>query len=271
MTKPRILDNGIMNRANFAFDGSILVEKYDLMFHDTDDVKPASSQADGGSEALNQRSFAARFAGVSLDGRLAAETDALAAFPVATDVIGEFDCVSATWEFGDLVTVDEDSGGTFLEDQKLVKTTDPTLAIGYCTTRQASAVTRNEFRLLSNVAKHSSPQVSAGGIIAAAQEDSTTAGALSVNTYYTSVDTTTGTGHASTLAGGLFVGQRKRVQLIVDAGDLVLTVATLSGGNTITFADAGDFAELVWTGSAWVPVQLGNDADGATAPVVSTV
>lgn len=271
MTKPQVVDNGIMNRADFAFDGSILVEKYDLMFLDTDDVKPASSQADGGSEALNQRTFAPRFAGVSMVGVLAAETDAMTKFPVATDVVAEFDCASATWEVGDLVTVDEDSGGTFLEDQKLVKTTDPTLAIGYCTKRAASAVTRNEFRLTSNVTKHSAPIVSAAGIIPAAQESSTTAGALSVATYYTAVNTTTGSGHASTLAGGSFVGQRKRVQLIVDAGDLVLTIATLTGGNTITFADAGDFVELVWTGAAWVPVQLGNDADGATAPVISTV
>jgi len=105
--------------------------------------------------------------------------------------------------------------------------------------------------------------------LAAAQNAMTTAGAVSVATYYTTVNTTSGSGHASTLADGTFVGQQKKIQLIVDGGDLVLTPANLAGGTTITFADAGDFALLVWNGVDWVAVQLGNDADGATAPVLA--
>lgn len=106
---------------------------------------------------------------------------------------------------------------------------------------------------------------------AAAQQNMTAAGAISVASYYTAVNTTTGSGHASTLANGTIKGQLKKIQLIVDAGDLVLTVANMVGGNTITFADAGDVAVLQWNGDAWVPIELSNDADGATAPVVSTV
>lgn len=103
----------------------------------------------------------------------------------------------------------------------------------------------------------------------AAQNAMTAAGAVSVATYYTTVNTTTGSGHASTLADGVRVNQLKKIQLIVDAGDLVLTPANLAGGTTVTFADAGDYAVLIWNGADWVVIELGNGADGATAPVIA--
>jgi hypothetical protein len=106
-----------------------------------------------------------------------------------------------------------------------------------------------------------------GGILAAAQQALSGAGAINVTSYYTAV-TTTGA-NALTLANGTFAGQLKKVQLIVDGGDGTLTPTSLTGGTTITFADAGDFALLLWDGDSWIPVQLGNDADGATAPVLA--
>lgn len=106
-------------------------------------------------------------------------------------------------------------------------------------------------------------------IPAVAPNAMTTAGAVAVNNFYTTVNTTTGSGHASTLANGTQVGQLKKIQLIVDAGDLVLTPANLSGGTTITFADVGDYALLVWNGTDWVLVESGNDADGVTGPVLA--
>lgn len=93
------------------------------------------------------------------------------------------------------------------------------------------------------------------------------AGAINVTSYYTAW-TTTGA-QAGTLADGVQVGQLKKIQLIVDGGDGTLTPANLAGGTTITFADAGDFALLVWNGVDWVAIELGNDADGATAPVLA--
>jgi hypothetical protein len=101
----------------------------------------------------------------------------------------------------------------------------------------------------------------------AAQQALSGAGAINITSYYTAWTTTAA--NAGTLANGVQIGQRKRVQQIVDGGDGTLTPTSLSGGTTITFADAGDFAELVWNGTAWVAVQLGNDADGATAPVLA--
>ena len=134
------------NIVNYAYDGSITIPQYALMYHDTNDVKPAASQADGGTEDLNTRAFAKKFAGVALEAKPStAAADTL--LPVAREFDGEFDCASATFEVGDLVAVDEDSGGTFLENLKLVKTTDMSIAIGHVTRRAASATTRVRVKL----------------------------------------------------------------------------------------------------------------------------
>jgi hypothetical protein len=94
-------------------------------------------------------------------------------------------------------------------------------------------------------------------------------GAVNVTSYYTAGASDAG-GDAWTLADGVRVGQLKKIQLITDGGgDAVLTPTNLAAGTTITFADAGDFALLIWNGIDWVAIELGNDADGATAPVLA--
>jgi hypothetical protein len=138
-----------LGSVKFAYDGSIAVDIGDLMYHDTNDAKPASSQADAGSEAANQAAFVPKFAGVAIERKLA--TDAAGDIDVAVDWIGQMACASSTFEIGDMVTIDEASSGTALEDQKLVKTTDPSLSIGYVIERYASATTTVLCRLLSNV------------------------------------------------------------------------------------------------------------------------
>ena len=101
----------------------------------------------------------------------------------------------------------------------------------------------------------------------ASQQSLSGAGAINVTSYYTKW-TTTGA-QAGTLADGSIVGQLKKIQLIVDGGDGTLTPANFSVGTTITFADAGDYVVLRWTGTDWKLIESGNDADGATAPVVA--
>lgn len=93
------------------------------------------------------------------------------------------------------------------------------------------------------------------------------AGAINITSYYTAWTTTAA--NAGTLANGAQKGQLKKIQLIVDGGDGTLTPTSLSGGTTITFADVGDYAVLAWNGTAWVAIELGNAADGATAPVLA--
>jgi len=107
----------------------------------------------------------------------------------------------------------------------------------------------------------------AGFIFAAALDAVSDTAACSVVNYYSTL-TTTGAA-VPTLADGTIVGQLKKIQMIVDAGDAVLTPTTLTGGSTITFADVGDVAELIWTGSSWQVLALYNVVDGATAPALA--
>lgn len=95
------------------------------------------------------------------------------------------------------------------------------------------------------------------------------AGAMNLTTYRTNW-TTTGA-QAGTLANATIVGHMKKIQFVVDGGDGTLTPATFLEGTTITFADVGDFVVLRWMGSVdgWSIVDIGNDADGVTAPVVA--
>src|SRR5947207_15607261 len=102
MSATAVVFDPTQNRVDFAFDGSLAVNLYDLMFHDTNDVKPASSQADAGTEAANQAAFAPVFAGLAGMARLAAD-GAVTNFPVITDAIIDIDCASAPFAVGDKV------------------------------------------------------------------------------------------------------------------------------------------------------------------------
>ncbi len=107
----------------------------------------------------------------------------------------------------------------------------------------------------------------AGFMISAAQDAVTDTAAVSIANYYSTLTTTTAS--VPTLADSTATGQLKKIQMIVDAGDAVLTPTSLNGGTTITFADVGDTAELQWDGSAWQVLALYNIVDGATAPVLA--
>jgi len=101
----------------------------------------------------------------------------------------------------------------------------------------------------------------------AAQQDLSGAGAINVTTAYTAW-TTTGV-DAGTLVDGVVKGHYKKIQMVVDGGTGTLTPSNLSGGTTITFADIGDTAELVFDGTDWVAIALYNCADGTSAPVLA--
>ena len=77
----------------------------------------------------------------------------------------------------------------------------------------------------------------------------TGAGAVSITTTLTTVASSGAI--ALTLANGT-QGQIKIIVFITDGGDAVLTPATMNDGTTLTFADAGDSAILMWIGaSGW--------------------
>jgi|TARA_Y100000310_G_scaffold76257_2_gene72738 hypothetical protein len=76
----------------------------------------------------------------------------------------------------------------------------------------------------------------------------TAAGAVNITTPVTTVASSGAI--ALTLADGA-VGQIKIIVFITDGGDATLTPATMNDGTTLTFADAGDAAILMWIATGW--------------------
>src|SRR5688572_30096038 len=81
-------------------DSATVIEVGDLVYLETDDVRPAGQQTDAGSEASNQEAFHDKFAGVAMQRSRAGDTSPIR---VATRGVFEFDCASATFEVGALV------------------------------------------------------------------------------------------------------------------------------------------------------------------------
>lgn len=105
---------------------------------------------------------------------------------------------------------------------------------------------------------------------AAAQNEVTTTGAISVANYLTTIDTSAGA-TAYTLAAGSAIGQRKKILMRVDNGDATITGAFAGTANTLTFANAGEFALLEWNGTDWIALELGSYLNMAHVPTITTV
>jgi len=134
------------------FAASLAVAVGDLLYWDNSAkfAKPATSRSDTGSLAGNQADFTPIFAGVAADQRLATETavTTVASLPtgpsdrlVVAEGIFDCDCASAAWEFGDLIGVAR-AATPLNYAQTVIKVTDPALAIGFCTKREPTAVTK---------------------------------------------------------------------------------------------------------------------------------
>lgn len=122
-----------------AVDSATVIAKGDLVWLDTDDVKPFSDLPDVGAEAANQAAARDLFMGVALRSSASGETLAI---PVATAGVFEFDCVSATFELGALVGSDgTGSGGNVgVSNSVVVAVATGGLAIGRVYKRGTSVV-----------------------------------------------------------------------------------------------------------------------------------
>ena len=120
-------------------DATTVVEIGDLIYLDTDDAKPASSQADQLTEAANQELFHDKFAGVAMQASRNGDTQPIR---VATAGVFEFDCLSTAYEVGKLIGADENAAGTALEKQVVAPVATSNLAIGRCAKRVNPAATR---------------------------------------------------------------------------------------------------------------------------------
>jgi hypothetical protein len=129
---------GDTNPVVAAVDAATVIEIGDLLYQDTDDAKPASSQADGGTETANQDTFADKFLGVAMQRSRSGET---APVRVATTGVFEFDCPSGTFELGDLIGADENAAGTALLNQQVAKVSLSRYAIARIAKRQSAATT----------------------------------------------------------------------------------------------------------------------------------
>ena len=129
---------GDTNPVVAAVDAATAIEIGDLLYQDTDDAKPASSQADHGSETANQELLADKFLGVAMQRSRNGDT---APVRVATTGVFEFDCPSGTFELGDLVGADANAAGNALLNQQVAKVTASRCAVGRVAKRVAPAAT----------------------------------------------------------------------------------------------------------------------------------
>ena len=94
----------------------------------------------------------------------------------------------------------------------------------------------------------------------------TAAGAVSITTTVTTVASSGVI--ALTLADGT-QGQIKVIVFITDGGTATLTPATMNDGTTLTFADAGDSAILMWIGaSGWQVIGVGGPGTPGAGPTI---
>lgn len=85
----------------------------------------------------------------------------------------------------------------------------------------------------------------------ASYEDKSGSGALGALDPLKAVSRLTTTGAATaTLANGV-EGNFKSLHMVADGGDLVITVANLQGGTTITLNDVNDFVVLQFVSGKW--------------------
>jgi hypothetical protein len=131
-----------------AVDSATVIEIGDLLWQDTDDAKPASDQADQGSEEANQDEFHDNFLGVAAQRSRAGDTD-----NIRVDTAGVFDyvCRSSTYELGDLIGASEAASGIVLEDQQVESTAQAGRSIGRVRRREAAAVTTVRIEIVSTI------------------------------------------------------------------------------------------------------------------------
>jgi hypothetical protein len=147
---------GDTNPVMTPVDSATVIEIGDLVFQDTDDAKPASSQVDQGSELANQQLFHDLFAGVAMQASPAGVAQPIR---VATTGVFELDCLSTTLEVGDLMGADENGAGTALLNQTVAKVTNANAAVGRCAKRLNPAGTRVLVDIVSSVVKGGSQAV----------------------------------------------------------------------------------------------------------------
>jgi len=131
----------------FAVDSATVIERGDMLWLDTDDVKPASDFTWDTDLETTQLGFAKVYAGIAAQKSDSGDTDVL-----RSDMDGVFAMAnaSATWEVGDKVAPAK-AAGNALVDQTVVATNRLTGAIGRVAYRETAAVTEVRVKLESRL------------------------------------------------------------------------------------------------------------------------
>ena len=127
---------GDTNPVIAAVDAATVIEIGDLVYQETDDARPASSQADQNTKEANQELFTSKFLGVAMQRSRTGET---APIRVATTGVFELDCPSGTFELGKLMVLNENAAGTALLNQQAIAVTQANRAIGRVAKRESAA------------------------------------------------------------------------------------------------------------------------------------
>ena len=126
------------------------IEVGDLMYWDATEeaARPVSAFTYGTTLGETQKAINHLFLGMSGDRSKAGDTIDV---EVQASGIKEYVCASTTWEVGDLVGIDDNSGGTALEDQQVIAVTNTDKAIGIVAKRVSSAATAVQIELFPNI------------------------------------------------------------------------------------------------------------------------
>jgi len=140
---------GATQPISVAVDSATVIEIGDLLYLDTDDAKPAASQADLGTKAQNQEGFHDNFLGVALTRSKSGET---APVRIATSGVFELDMASATLQPGALVGAAGTgaAGAVGVANQTIESVATANLAIGRVV-ELATSATKAKVSIVSTV------------------------------------------------------------------------------------------------------------------------
>jgi len=127
-------------------DSGTVIEAGDLVYLDTDDVKPASSFPWNTDLATTQGEFAAVFLGVAHQPSADGETDDISV-DLSPQAVYEFDVNAATYEVGDILGPDENA--STLMDQQLEAVAGAAQGIARAAEYKASSASQLRVRLAS--------------------------------------------------------------------------------------------------------------------------
>src|SRR5690606_12803092 len=120
-----------------AVDSATVIEIGDMVWLDTDDVKPAADFTWDTDLETTQAAFAVQFLGIAVESSAAGDTA-----PISVDVspvsVYEYDVASATYEIG--TPLGPNGTGSALKDQELVAA-DAALSIARAVERKTAAST----------------------------------------------------------------------------------------------------------------------------------